>query len=674
MPRLWSALAAICLLAVSGLAGAIAPAALASPRPNSAPVTQDNITIYQVNGGGSGFSSPLSVGLTAPTDITAVSAELIPVAGGSTIDAGTLSFVTGSGSLTGGTWETAAAVVAPPGAYTVSLSAADSGGDSFSNFAAGTVSYLIQPDITISADRSTADFDHQTVTFSGTVTGTWPDGSTGPLADQSLQISEQANGAPAPVTIHTLADGSYEYAMQIVPVYQTVDVFTEVVGTATVADTVSVDVPINVVQDTLQVTASPAAVTVSSGGQVTVTGTASYLPQGETAYVPAPGVAVEVERMGVTGNPAVSGTTASDGTYSLTFTPAASGTYEVYAGDLPEGSPAYPDAPYFTRGEAPVAVTIQNPVSFTSFEASIDASDQLTASVCVSPAAAATTAATTLQYATNAGGPWTSLGPLSALSSSPDCNLATAPGISMTAVLPVPVAAGYYRVSFPGASSYLPGTSSALFLTNSVTLADWQAKVSALAVLSASVCVVPGAAASQGLTVQYASTVKGPWQALGPMNSSASDTTCTAAGGEGIRLTASLPAQLPAAYYRVSFTGNTTMAPAVSSAVLAARIVTRITNLKVHPGKVRRGGKLTVSGRLWQYVRGWKAYGQRRVEIILEFAHKHKWYYIARPKSSRSGWFKATFVDPGSAHWAALYVGDATHYASTTKTIYVAVK
>ncbi len=673
MTRLWSALAAICVLAVSALAGAMAPAALAIARPSNAPVTQDNITIYQVNGGGTGSSSPLSVGLTAPTDITAVSADLIPVAGGSTIDAGNLSFVTGSGSLTGGTWETAATVVAPPGAYTVSLSAADSGGDSFSGFAAGTVSYLIQPLITISADRSTVDFDHQTVTFSGTVTGTWPDGSTGPLADQTLQIGEEAPDTSGPAKIETLADGSYQYAMQFVPSYQTVDVEADVLGTATVADTSSYEYPITVLPDALQVTASPAAVTVSSGGQVTVTGTASYQPQGQTAYVPAHGVAVEVELAGQTGNPVASGTTGSDSSYSLTFTPTASGTYDVYAGDIPEGTAAYPDAQYFSGGSAPVAVTIRNPVTFTSWQASIDGSDQLTASVCVNPAAAATAAPITVQYASTVSGPWSSLGSLSPTSAGPDCDLAEAPGISMTAVLPVPVAAGYYRVSFPGTASLLPGTSSAVYLQNSVTLADWHATVSALAVLSASVCVIPGAAASQGLTVQYATAVKGPWQPLGAMKPSATDTTCNDAGRDGVVLTASLPVRLAGAYYRVSFAGNSTMLPAVSSAVLAARIVTRITNLTVHPGKVHRGGKLTVSGRLWQYLRTWKAYSGRRVEIIFEFAHKHKWYYIVRPKTNSSGWFKATFVDPGSAHWAAQYIGDATHYASATKVIYVAV-
>jgi len=654
-------------------AGASTSAALASARLAAGPVTQDNITIWQVNGGGTGTSSSLSVALSAPTDITAVSAELIPVAGGSTIDAGSLGFLTGSGSLTAGTWATASAIVAPPGAYTVSLSAADSGGDSFSGFAAGTVSYLIQPTITISADRNTVDFDHQTVTFSGTVTGTWPDGSTGPLAGQSLQIGEEAPGAAGPVTIKTLADGSYQYAMQFAPIYQSTAVRLEVLGTATVADLCCHEYPITVLPDALTVTASPPAITVSDGGQATVTGTASYQPQGGTSYIAAPGIPVEVELAGQTGSPAVSRTTGSDGTYSLTFTPAASGTYEVYAGDIPEGSTAYPDAQYFTRAEAPVAVVVGDLVGFTSWQASINASDQLTVSVCVSPATAATAAATTVQYATAVGGPWSSLGALSPQSTTPDCNLGATPGISMAAVLPVPVAAAYYRVNFPGASGLLAGTSSAVFVQNSVTLADWHAKVSALAVLSASVCVIPAAAASQGLTVQYKATVKGGWQTLGAMTLSAGDTTCDSAGQQGVMLRASLPVRLASAYYRVSFAGNATMLPAVSPAVLAARIVTRITNLTVHPSHVRRGGKLTVSGRLWQYVRGWKAYGHRRVQIIFEFAHKHTWYYIALPRTSRSGWFKAKFADPGSARWAAQYLGDATHYATATKVIYVAV-
>jgi hypothetical protein len=682
--RLWSALAAIALVVALALAYLAMPSAAATRRPGTLPVTQDGITIQSVTGGGTGTSMPLTVVLSAPSGDSIASVTdvvLTSAAGNTTIDAPNL--VLAPGSTSGDepeTWVTPGPLEAPPGSYTVSLTATDSADDMFSGTVPGvTLSYLMVPTITLSANPGTVDFENQTVTLSGTVSGTL-DNVTQQLVDTPLAISEVGTGAPSPVVIETDGNGNFTYPMPLVPLYQTgTDVQVEVLATAQVAGgTTSTAGPIMVAADPIQVTANTSAPSVPTGGQLTVTGTVSYQPQAGGEQT-AEGVAVEIEAPGQTGDPLASGSSGSNGSYSLTFTPGASGTYEVYAGDLPEGTQAYPDALYFSGGGTSFQVAIRNPVSLASWQPSIDENDdQITASVCVSPPSAATAAASVIQDAPNVGGPWSSFGTLSSTQgTSPDCNVAGAPGILMGGTFPVPAAEGFYQVSFPGSPSLLPAVSSAIYVANSVTVADWRPTVSDEGKLSGSACVAPVAAIGQGLEVLRSATTKGPWYLVGKIGPAAGGRPCRANGLPGATVTVSGLQARPSAYYWVWFPGSSTLLPDLSSGVYVSRIQTKITNLTVDPRRLRHSGKLTISGRLWQDVRGgWKAYGDRRVEVIFELPHqKNSYTPIARPETNRSGWFTATVTDSSTGYWAAEYlaIGDSTHYVCSTGNVLVIV-
>jgi hypothetical protein len=679
--RLWSALAGIALL-VAVAAYVAMPSAAATKRPGALPVTEDGITIQSVTGGGTGTSTPLAVVLSAASGdyITSVSATL--TYGTTTVGPVDLVLQTASG-VEPETWSTATALEAPPGSYTVSLTATDSGNDMFSGTVPGvTLSYLMVPTISnFSASSSTVDFDHQTVTFSGTVTGML-DGVTYQPTDQPLAISELGTGAPSPSLIETDDnDGNFSYSMSFVPlsVQNGTEVQVEVLATATVAGgTTSILGPIMVNQDSIQVTANTSAPSVPTGGQLTVSGTVSYQP-GAGGDETAEGVAVEVEAPGQTGDPLATGTTGSNGSYSLTFSPSASGTYYVYAGDLPEGIQAYNDALYFSGGGTSFQVAIRNPVSLASWQPSIEeTNDQITASVCVSPATAATAAASMIEYAPNVGGPWLPLGTLSSTQgTNPDCNVAGAPGILMGGTFPVPAAAAFYQASFPGTPSLLPGTSNAVYLANSVTLANWHLAVNADGIMSGSVCVAPAAAAGSNLTIDYAPSNNGPWYLVGPVNLGPGYRACLANGLPGVEVPVSRHAPRPSGWYRVSSAETSTLLPTLSSTVAVSRFLTRITNLTVNPRSLRHRGKLTISGRLWQDIRGsWRGYGSRRVEVIFEAPHqKNNYGVIARPETSRSGWFTATVTDSGTGYWAAQYlaVSDSTHYVCSTGNVLVRV-
>jgi hypothetical protein len=683
LTRLWSALAGIALLVAMAAYVGI-PSAAATRRPGALPVTQDGITIESVAGGGTGTSGPLTVVLSAPSgeSISSVAAQLSY--GTTTVNSGPLAFQTNNADGSE-TWSTQGALEAPPGSYTVSLTATDSGGDTLTNYTVPgvTIAYLMQPTISnFSASSSTVDFDHQTVTFSGTVTGML-DGVTYQPTDQPLAISEVGTGAPSPSLIETdNNDGNFSYPMSFVPlsVQNGTEVQVEVLATATVAGgTTSILGPIMVDQDSIQVTANTSAPSVPTGGQLTVSGTVSYQPQAggdETAE----GVAVEVEAPGQTGDPLATGTTGSNGSYSLTFSPGASGTYNVYAGDLPEGIQAYPDALYFSGAGTSFTVAIRNPVSLGSWQPAIDYSnDQITGSVCVSPAIAATAAASEIQYAPNVGGPWSSFGTLSPTQgTSPDCAVGGTPGILMGGTFAVPVAAGFYQVSFPGSPSLLPSVSSAVYVANSVTVTDWRPTINAEGYLSGSACVAPVAAIGQSLEVVWSTNSKSTsWYPLGKVGRALGGRPCSANGLPGATVTvSSLKALEPGAYYELWFLGTSTLLFAESPYVYVSRDLTRITNLIVHPTRLRRGGKLTISGRLWQNDRGWKAYGSRRVEVVFLTPHQRLVNIQVVVKTNRSGWFTTTFADNhGTTHWAVQYManGDPTHYDCTSNEVLVTV-
>jgi hypothetical protein len=168
---------------------------------------------------------------------------------------------------------------------------------------------------------------------------------------------------------------------------------------------------------------------------------------------------------------------------------------------------------------------------------------------------------------------------------------------------------------------------------------------------------------TSGLTVEWASSTRGPWKKLGVINANEADHAC---GTGGIEFSGSYRAPLNYAYYRVVYAGTsgaTSYAATNGNAVLAWRYDDRITDYKVSPTTVNAGGKLTISGVL-QY---WYPKGSNPT-----------WYWLVKVKTNAKGQFVATFKDPVSATWQAVFEGNDSngvgHLSYGSPEVYVRLK
>jgi hypothetical protein len=177
-----------------------------------------------------------------------------------------------------------------------------------------------------------------------------------------------------------------------------------------------------------------------------------------------------------------------------------------------------------------------------------------------------------------------------------------------------------------------------------------------------------------GLVIQYTAERGGTWHRLG-----SAVLTGHGCGNEGEAFAGSLGAKLSLAYYRAYFPGGTgaqgtRYAAAHSQTLLAWKLADRITSFAVSAKTVAKGHSLTVRGVLQDFHGGWHGYAGQHVLVIFRFKGSDTWYYIAQPKTDSAGSFSATFTDPGSATWAAEYLGDSTHLAAVSAMIPVSVQ
>jgi hypothetical protein len=111
-----------------------------------------------------------------------------------------------------------------------------------------------------------------------------------------------------------------------------------------------------------------------------------------------------------------------------------------------------------------------------------------------------------------------------------------------------------------------------------------------------------------------------------------------------------------------SITGFT--ATADPQGTLTVRVEVAGTDRIEHPTITRSGSYVTARGQLQHYYNGWKPSAGQQVKIVLEPKGGTKWYWIAQPRTNAAGWFTATVRATVSAHWAASYPGDSTHFAA----------
>ena len=224
-----------------------------------------------------------------------------------------------------------------------------------------------------------------------------------------------------------------------------------------------------------------------------------------------------------------------------------------------------------------------------------------------------------------------------------------------------------------------------LHVVNPTVISSFKVSLSQYWKLSVSGCLgfASGNAAQRfyhtsGLTVQYESSPKGPWKKLGAISGNEADSAC---GTGGIKFTGSFTAPENYAYYRVSYagtSGTTSYASTTSPTVLTWKYDDRITGLKVSPTVVNAGGKLAISGTLQYYYNGWHNYSGQTISIDLHpKGGSSTWYWLVKVKTNSKGHFSATFKDPASATWQAVFEGNTTgvgHLAASSSEVYVRLK
>jgi hypothetical protein len=132
----------------------------------------------------------------------------------------------------------------------------------------------IQPTITLTADRNPVDVDHRTAVVTGTVTATRPDGTTGPLTNQQVEVDPDV-GAGQTRTL-TTDDGGH-FSLAITPDERYTIVQAVIQETDQVAAAKAPQLWLEVRQTAaraLSCAVTPTRVTTTT--PITVTGTVSY--------------------------------------------------------------------------------------------------------------------------------------------------------------------------------------------------------------------------------------------------------------------------------------------------------------------------------------------------------------------------------------------------------------
>ncbi|HUB43065.1 MAG TPA: hypothetical protein VMA72_29785 [Streptosporangiaceae bacterium] len=206
---------------------------------------------------------------------------------------------------------------------------------------------------------------------------------------------------------------------------------------------------------------------------------------------------------------------------------------------------------------------------------------------------------------------------------------------------------------------------------------SFSAKLNQFAELAVHACVdvtAAGFLSPQGyMTVQYSAHPGGPWLKLGRVKYVQGAVPSSCGVNTQSYFAGTLRARLANAYYRGYFPASNSYQQAASHAVHQWKYLTRIVSVHVSPSSVGKGGKITVSGRLQQDTGRWHNFSGQRILIVLRPKGSKQWYWIRKVKTNSSGHFTATFVDPESASWTAVYEGGSKDFACSGSVHYVKV-
>ena len=247
----------------------------------------------------------------------------------------------------------------------------------------------------------------------------------------------------------------------------------------------------------------------------------------------------------------------------------------------------------------------------------------------------------------------------------------------VTPTVPVAVSSVEFTVSSAATASLDAGQASASFNVNEyASIALFSGTLSADRVLQFSACGgIPGPPADATLVgpmeYQYSRTRQGPWKTLGSGKDDANGPCFE--DEDGGTYPATFTAPLAGAYYRAYAPAVPGQMSAVSNVIHLQRYPTKIAGFAITPRRVKRDGRVTVSGRLLQLKSKWLA--DKGATITIEYRYKNKTYTLKhRLTTNSAGRFRGVFAVPHSAAWLAVYSGNHNDFASASTLIRTSVR
>ncbi|WP_327717979.1 hypothetical protein OG381_23105 [Streptomyces sp. NBC_00490] len=133
-------------------------------------------------------------------------------------------------------------------------------------------------------------------------------------------------------------------------------------------------------------------------------------------------------------------------------------------------------------------------------------------------------------------------------------------------------------------------------------------------------------------------------------------------------------------YWRLRYAGSTTkdIKGTVSKSLRKNRALTRIKDANASPEPVTKGRTITVKGVLQERKPGtstWKAYGDKKVQILFRPKGKSTWYLMATVTTKTSGSFSKGFKAQQDGTWVPVFLyPDSKHFVGSGTEDYVDVR
>jgi hypothetical protein len=244
---------------------------------------------------------------------------------------------------------------------------------------------------------------------------------------------------------------------------------------------------------------------------------------------------------------------------------------------------------------------------------------------------------------------------------------------TFTAAIPAQKTAGSWTVSAGGtallkAAKSKPMTLNVQLATSFKRVAIGLSAFKALSVKACLSVTSPGGSQKSfgsSITLEYASSAKGPWKKLRTIKPTTGIAYCPT--GSPV-WQATLAAPVPNGYYRLGFGGSSSLQRVTGRAVHRWRRLTKITSFSISPHRVRAMGAVTVKGRLWHHTSSWQPYAGHKVVIL--FRYRGEWFfYQDEPRTNSRGYFSGRFTVFVTSPWIAQFDGDTTDFASATRRI-----